>query len=360
MQTTNVIQPELLKVATFDTLLAVRALTGIMRLNEHHFINGFSTYMTEAVYTVTPINTATLIDLTAQLEALGYLVEVRGNSDRDRTFNAYKIQDQVCRIAAVFMFAENKLKYYTYCVTPDINQTEELTAVIKPLIKEEPIIVNYVTGFSDKGEVIIDHREVGVDRNRPIDAFYPFIEEGVNGLSEGFLASSSNLLLLVGPRGTGKTTLLREFCRGYKAGDIYQMCGDRVILHPRFDSYLAALPANSLVIIEDADAILGKRTDNNTSLSMLLNELDGLANKGSKFIITTNLENLKSVDSAVLRVGRCYKTVAFRELKAEEANRVADALGYDRVFDTPTSLAEVFHGANQKVTIQPGFRPIGS
>lgn len=355
MSNAPIMSGELLRVKTYEDLMAVRSLTGIMRLTEHHLINGFSTYLKESTFTVRQLNDDDFFNLIAGLQKLGYTLEVRTNTARNKTINAYKVLNDILILAVVYTFDDNKLRYYGYCTTEHISGLNDTVSLIMPFVKEEPIIVNYVTGFSDEG-VIIDNREITLGRNVPVDAFYPFIEEGIDDLAKNFVESNSNLLLLVGERGTGKTTLLREFCRKYKGGEIYQMCGDKVILHPAFDAYLAKLPEKSLIIIEDADAILGKRTDDNTSLSMLLNELDGIANKGSKFVITTNLENLKSVDSAVLRVGRCYKTIAFRKLTASEAVNAASAIGLTKTFDMECTLAEVFNGANQTLTAPVGFK----
>lgn len=345
---------ELLKVKTFQDLLSVRSLTGIMRLNEHHLNNGLSTFLREETYTINAVSDEQFLSVIAGFESMGYVLEVRTNTKQNKTLNAYRLDGEVVSLAVVAIFESNKLRYYGYATTRSRTSLEESIALIKPYVKGEPVVVNYVTGFNDSG-AIVDHREIAMDKNIPLDLFYPFIDGGLDTLADGFIASQSNLLLLVGERGTGKTTLLREFCRRYKLGSIYQMCGDKVILSSAFDAYLASLPERSLIIIEDADAILGKRTDDNTSLSMLLNELDGIANKGSKFVITTNLENLKSVDNAILRVGRCYKTIPFRKLTPAEAETASHAIGNPNAFVKDISLAEIFNGNNQVFATRTGF-----
>lgn len=351
----QLITNNLLCVRTFDDLIAVRALTGIMRLNEHHVINNLSTFLKEGNRTIRPITDDEFESVIDDLIALDYRVEVRTNTTGSRTLNAYKLDGEICLTAVVLMYESNKLRYFIYTEVSRRTEIKELDTLLSQFDQEDPIVINYVTGFADGG-AIVSHRVIDMDYNRPEDYYYPFIEGGIDKLTNDFVNSNSNLLLLVGPRGTGKTSLLREFARRYKLGKTFQMCGDKVILDRNFDSYLADLPEKSLIIIEDADNILGHRTDGNTSLSMLLNELDGISNKGSKYVITTNLENLKSIDPAVLRVGRCHDIIQFRDLTSSEANYVADKLEINTQFTSSTSLAEIFNGKNKNVGGTVGFR----
>ena len=42
------------------------------------------------------------------------------------------------------------------------------------------------------------------------DEFYPWIKEGVESYLDRFMSSESSILLMIGPPGTGKTSLLRH------------------------------------------------------------------------------------------------------------------------------------------------------
>jgi len=84
-------------------------------------------------------------------------------------------------------------------------------------------------------------------------------------------------------------------------------------IHPEMtdDSFLSCIqsaPANSIVIIEDADALFDKNRKSKHSkcpltFSGILNALDGLANPdGQIFILTTNF--VEQLDDALVRSGR--------------------------------------------------------
>ena len=76
---------------------------------------------------------------------------------------------------------------------------------------------------------------------------------------------------------------------------------------------------------------------------------DGLVTtKGKKIIFSTNLENLDSVDSALIRPGRCFDVLQFGKLKTEQANKLCNKLGLEPV-NKDTTVAEIFHTQTHKM-----------
>lgn len=366
----------LTNVTTYQSLLQARVLTGVLRIVDHHLVNGYSTdYSFRKL--VTRGNSSHDIDGIRQLLGeKGYLVEARSYDEQGKTgsYIAYLIKhmypatvtgwkryftrkiDMVVSALKIDI-AETSIEYKSFDIEGSDTPTAEVLDFLRQFEVEDPIKINYVCGFNQDGSPDVVVREVDPNFNKPLDIFYPYIEEGITTLSTNFAASTNNLLLLVGPPGTGKTSLLREFTRHFKDRDIYQFCGDKVILHPSFDSYLAKLPKESLIIIEDADSIIGKRTDGNTTMSMLLNEIDGITTTGSKFIITTNLDSLKSVDEGLLRPGRCFATKEFRALSFDESKAIVDAMGLpEERMGNNKVLSRVLGGEGDHITIiKPGF-----
>ena len=108
------------------------------------------------------------------------------------------------------------------------------------------------------------------------------------------------------------------------------------------------------LIIEDADEFLTKRESGNTSMKRLLNIADGLtSNKEKKVIFTSNITNLNSIDSALLRPGRCYDAVKFEHLNTEQATKAAQDLELDLslIVKSSYTLAELFAIKNNKLKL---------
>lgn len=159
------------------------------------------------------------------------------------------------------------------------------------------------------------------------DAFYPFIKDGIEKLVEDFTASPANVLLVYGPPGTGKSTLLRTIIRMMARKNNTLVDDSKVIDDPRFSTFIRSVPMDSTVTIEDADSLCSKRDDGNMSMSSLLNMTDGILTSRTKFLISTNLSSLNTVDEALYRKGRTFAVIAFRELSTEEANVARVSIG---------------------------------
>lgn len=207
-----------------------------------------------------------------------------------------------------------------------------------------PVEIDILVGYSSTtSRPTLKSRHIAMDDNPPVDVFYPFIENGIDQLAGGYLTSSSNLLLLMGIPGSGKTTLMRELCRRYHTRPLFQVSGSKLVDDPNFDSFIGDLRDGSIVIIEDADTLLLSRKSGNQSMSMLLNELDGIATRDLKFIMTTNLSNVNDIDDAIYRTGRCYDVINFRKLTVDEIKKIGEVCELDVSHITSRSnLADVF------------------
>jgi hypothetical protein len=159
---------------------------------------------------------------------------------------------------------------------------------------------------------------------------YPKLGFTPTELWKAFSASNSNVLLLLGQPGTGKSSLVREMMdvRGYDDLGVYMLDNTDVIELPATVEFIRSLPRGATVIVEDADALLTKRTPGQRSaVATILNATSGMAATDTKFIFLSNLEHTNLLDNALLRRGRLFKAITFKPLSLEEANALRQHLG---------------------------------
>lgn len=198
-------------------------------------------------------------------------------------------------------------------------------------LEKDPIEITKISvsaGDVSTSEGRIDPNKLG--RN----SFYPFLGEGVEGEDvtmesyiHDYLTDSAPVLILIGAPGTGKSTFTRTLAHTSKLKTV--ICTDEGAVES--GAVLSYVSKNSagLLILEDVDNLLKSREAGNSFMSALLNESEGVCENEIKIVITTNLTNIDKVDSALIRQGRTFDIVDFRNLTRDEAKVVADEEGLD-------------------------------
>ena len=80
------------------------------------------------------------------------------------------------------------------------------------------------------------------------------------------------------------------------------------------------------------------------TVSLLLNMTDGLMadDLSIKFICTFN-EDMRTIDPALLRKGRCVAKYEFKPLCKEKAEMLLKERGIDAIVEKPITLADIYH-----------------
>lgn len=171
-----------------------------------------------------------------------------------------------------------------------------------------------------------------VDPIPDIMKFYPYLTDSPEVMIRKFMESKSNVMLLIGPPGTGKSNYILQMIRELGFGDkIHLADRDDVLTHAQFPDSVRDMPSGSVMITEDSDKMVMKRTEGNSTMSALLNATAGIVQRDSKLIISTNLPSTSVVDDALIRPGRCYKILEFKNLTANQANALRVSMGKPEV-----------------------------
>ena len=253
---------------------------------------------------------------------------------------------------------------------------EKFLAELKTLEYKPPVYIEQIKMLSNDGNCSTEKIEFDKDNNYEAHVeFYPFLkplypeteELTIEYIVKDFMSSKANLLLLIGPAGTAKSTLIRSFIR--KEHEVLVVSSAQVLESPALPTTFRTTPSTPgkkmVTIYEDADIFVEPREKGNLALSSMLNQLDGVVSSKEKFIISTNLESISKVDKALLRPGRCHKVMQFRLLEGEEINVARAAIGKPPInCNKPLTLSEALHF--QEIQIEDrktpvfGFAPKGN
>jgi hypothetical protein len=194
-----------------------------------------------------------------------------------------------------------------------------------------------------------------IDPPKPVyDEFYPWIKKGVNKMIDDYLKSDASLLLMIGPPGTGKTSLIRHMLYSRELNSMLTY-SDRLLKDDEMYINFLTSDSTDAMIIEDADTTLSSRErDKNDMAARFLNTSDGLIKfHEKKMIFTTNLSDVAKIDSALIRPGRCYEVMKFRPLTKDEAVAAATVAKLKFVPDhrSEYTLAEIFNQDNNAAAL---------
>jgi len=191
------------------------------------------------------------------------------------------------------------------------------------------------------------------------DSYYPWLGEPVASYLARYLDDGASVLFIMGEPGTGKTSLLRHF--------IYQNQLKAVITYEEkllnsdemFVNFLS-MGDDAVMVIEDAESLVHAREEGSGAslMTRFLNVSDGLVHLAKrKIIFTTNQNDFRGVDPALIRPGRCFGAIKARPLTYTEACAAARDAELPPPQDTgqPIVLADLFNTRHSRAVERIGF-----
>jgi DNA polymerase III delta prime subunit len=266
----------------------------------------------------------------------------------NKNFNICQISSNNGTIHCLKTYSLVKYKINQNHIEMDIIGSDGFIMFMKKSIADQYEIVNANIDwiYSTNGDSV----SIPLTSDRmPVDEMYPFINRPIQEYYDDYMNSSASILLLFGPPGTGKTTFIRGLLQ--HSSKSAMVTYDSAILEKDFIFSSFIEGDSSIFIIEDADLFLKSRQEGNTMMHKFLNVGDGLVStKEKKMIFSTNLPSVRDIDPALVRAGRCYDIVEFRNLTIDEGTKLSKKMNIDSDFGNKKeiSLAEIFHPENGK------------
>lgn len=248
-------------------------------------------------------------------------------------------------------------------VQGDKEEMEEIHNWVEANFKSDGVLVKIATGILENGSIKYDRTFLDLTTSQVAnDSFYPWLNISLNEYFRAFLESKETILVLFGPPGVGKSTFLRSlilYCKEQATLAYNKSVVESPILLSSF------FKDNSRILAyEDIDNHLGRREDQNKLMPTLLNASEGVVKyPDKKIVFSTNLPSVDRIDKALLRKGRCFDILPFRELDQEEASNVLKSINKEpRDFSSKKTwpLAEVLSEDNiAQQTVNRFGRSIG-
>lgn len=229
---------------------------------------------------------------------------------------------------------------------------DQIMGAIKEATKGSENEANFYMLSNDGGYLSLRRMNFKYDDKYSTEDLYndDLIEK--KDLIDDFVSNAkSGLMLFHGNPGTGKTSYIKSLIRKYEGEVKFIYMPNQMFAQleaPSFINFFAN-HQDSIIVIEDAEALLTERKEGNTSISTLLNLTDGMLGEALriKVVCTFNCD-INQIDSALKRKGRLKFSYDFKELSVEKTNALLEKAGHNHTSESPMTLTDIINFDEEK------------
>lgn len=223
---------------------------------------------------------------------------------------------------------------------------DQIIEIIKKASNKKDDEANFYMLSNDGGYLSLRRMNFKFDDKYSVDELYNDDLVEKQEIIDDFIQNAkSGLMLFHGNPGTGKTSFIKNLIRHNDGTKFIYMPNQMFnqLEAPSFINFFAN-HQDSIIVIEDAEALLTERKEGNTSISTLLNLTDGMLGEALriKVICTFNCD-MSQIDSALKRKGRLKFSYDFKELSTDKTNALLKKAGHNYISEEPMVLTDIIN-----------------
>jgi hypothetical protein len=252
--------------------------------------------------------------------------------------------DKIIRVKGekIWIYINTQFLHVTICYGSDREYLEFLERFKEYLVGDDRSSISVWYYYLNSHGV--QYNCINVEKSRVqgvLPDLYPDID--IVSLNREFKNSKESLLFLTGKPGVGKTSFIRYMLNSYESNKLDNDFDEPTPRLPRIayakdmnimieSEFWSSLASNDfdLIVFDDLDFALSERKPgDNGFVNNLLSYSDGVLGNTARVVITTNLD-VKDIDNALLRPGRCFDFLELHSLDAFHAINIwTNILGMD-------------------------------
>jgi len=223
---------------------------------------------------------------------------------------------------------------------------EKIMSVIQKSTKKNEDEANFYMLSNDSGYLSLRRMNFKFEDKYSTEDLYndDLIEKQVT-IDDFIHNAKSGLMLFHGDPGTGKTSFIKNLIRQNEGTKFIYMPNQMFsqLEAPSFINFFTS-HQDSIIVIEDAEALLTERKEGNTSISTLLNLTDGMLGEALRIkVVCTFNSDINQIDSALKRKGRLKFSYDFKELTLEKTNALLKKAGHEHISEEPMVLTNIIN-----------------
>ena len=192
------------------------------------------------------------------------------------------------------------------------------------------------------------------------ELYYPKqTSKDINKLVKEIKKADKGLSILLGERGTGKTSVINYLAS--KLDRIVIFIPNNMIEHtinnPEFRKFLKRY-SKPIIVLDDCEMMFHEYfTKSNMFANNLLQMVDGFLSDSMEVNIVAifNVESEDEIDHSLLEANNLIRVVEFEELSIEEANELSDYLGNKRQYKNKTTVLDIIKNKKPREKKDFGF-----